>query len=120
MMQKTWNMTETLVNEQSSQSTQRELPNEYQHDSVKTVSKNLWVLVLWTKVALKGLSSYLAPLTVYGNMWNEPETLFFWEEWGNWKHTLLFSDLAATVIDCWQNGGILWLSDASSCYKVSQ
>ena len=32
--------------------TQRELSNEYQHDRVKMVLKNLCILVLWTKVAL--------------------------------------------------------------------
>ena len=33
-MQKTWKMTETLANGYSSESTQRELSNEYQHDRV--------------------------------------------------------------------------------------
>ena len=37
----------------SSESTRRELTNEYQHDRVnKMVFKNLCILVLWTKVAL--------------------------------------------------------------------
>ena len=36
----------------SSESTQRELSNEYQHDRVKMVVKSLCILVLWTKVAL--------------------------------------------------------------------
>ena len=45
-------MTGTLANGYSSESTQLELSNEYQHDSVKIISKNLFVLVLWTKVAL--------------------------------------------------------------------
>ena len=45
-------MTETQANGYSSKSTQRELSNEYQHDRVKTVFKNLCVLVLRTKVAL--------------------------------------------------------------------
>ena len=40
IMQKGWKMTETLANGYSSESTQRELSNEYQHD------------VLWMKVAL--------------------------------------------------------------------
>ena len=41
----------------SSESTQRELSNEYQHDRVKMVFKNLCVIALWTKVAsaLEGL-----------------------------------------------------------------
>ena len=38
--------------------TQKEISNEYQHDRVEMVFKNLCVLVLWTKVAsaLEGLS----------------------------------------------------------------
>ena len=50
-------MTEPLANGYSSESTQRELSDEYQHDRVKMVFKNLCVLVLWTKVAsaLEGL-----------------------------------------------------------------
>ena len=50
-------MTETLTNGYSSESTQRELSNEYQHDRVWIVFKKLCVLVLWTKVAsaLEGL-----------------------------------------------------------------
>ena len=45
-------MTETLAHGYSSESTPRELSNEYQHDRAKMVFKNLWVIVLWTKVAL--------------------------------------------------------------------
>ena len=43
----------------SSESTKRELSNEYQHDRVKMVFKNLCTLVLWTKVAsaLEGLKN---------------------------------------------------------------
>ena len=50
-------MTENMVNGYSSESTQRELSNEYQHDRVEMVFKNLSILVLWTKVAsaLEGL-----------------------------------------------------------------
>ena len=44
-------MTKTLANGYSSESTQRELFYEYQHDRVWTVFENLCVLVLWTKVA---------------------------------------------------------------------
>ena len=49
---------ETLANGYSSESTQRELSNEYQHDRVWMVYKNLCICVLWTsKVAsaLEGL-----------------------------------------------------------------
>ena len=34
MMQRTWKMIETLAHGHSSESTQRELSNEYQHDRV--------------------------------------------------------------------------------------
>ena len=46
-----------LANGYSSESAQQELSNEYQHDRVLMVSKNLCILVLWTKVAsaLEGL-----------------------------------------------------------------
>ena len=60
--------TETLAYGYPSESTQRELSNEYQHDSVEMVFKNRCVLVLRTKVAtaLKGLmedlSQYLGVL----------------------------------------------------------
>ena len=50
-------MTETLANGYSSEGTQRELSNEYQHDRIKMVFENICVLVFWTKVAsaLEGL-----------------------------------------------------------------
>ena len=50
-------MTETLANGYSSESTQRELSNGYQHDRVWMVFQNLRILVLWTKIvlALEGL-----------------------------------------------------------------
>ena len=43
-------MTEALANGYSSDSTQLELSNEYQHNPVKTVFKDLSILVLRTKV----------------------------------------------------------------------
>ena len=51
-------MTETLAYGYSSESTQRKLSNEYQHDRVKMVFKNLCVIILWTKeaLALEGLN----------------------------------------------------------------
>ena len=54
---KPWKITETLANGYSYESTQWELSNEYQHDSVKMVFKNLCIFVLWMKVAsaLEGL-----------------------------------------------------------------
>ena len=53
-------MTETLAHGYSSESTQREQSNEYQHDRVCIFSKNLCVLVLWMKVApaLVGLCNF--------------------------------------------------------------
>ena len=56
-------MTETLANGYSSESTQRELSNEYQHDRVWVFFKNLGVIVLWTKVAsaLEGLRRSVIP-----------------------------------------------------------
>ena len=58
MMQKTLEMTETLAYGYSTKSTQQKLSNEYQHDRVQIIFKNLCLLVLWTKVAsaLEGLS----------------------------------------------------------------
>ena len=58
MMLKKQKMTETLAHGYSSKSTQRELSNEYQHDRVKMVFKDICIVVLCTKVAsaLEGLS----------------------------------------------------------------
>ena len=46
-----------MANGYSSESTQQELSNEYQHDRVWMVYENICVFVLWMKVAsaLKGL-----------------------------------------------------------------
>ena len=51
-------MTVTLANGYSSESTQRELSNEYQHDRDSMFFKKCCVLVLWMKVAsaLEGLT----------------------------------------------------------------
>ena len=71
-MLKTWKRTETLAYWYSSESTQRELCNEYQYDRVLLVCyQNLCVLVLWTKVAsaLEGLiwrgSNFLTAVSDY-------------------------------------------------------
>ena len=45
-------MTGILAHGYSSESTQQELSNEYQHDRVWMFIKNLFFLVLWMKVAL--------------------------------------------------------------------
>ena len=51
-------MTETLANGYSSESTTRELSNEYQHDRVVMIFKDVCVLLLLTNVgsALEGLT----------------------------------------------------------------
>ena len=51
-------ITETLANGYSSESTRRELSNEYQDDRVSMVFQESCILVLWTKVvsALEGLT----------------------------------------------------------------
>ena len=58
MQKKLRKMTETMAHRYSSESTRRELSNEYQYDRVQMFFKNLCILVLWTKVAsaLEGLS----------------------------------------------------------------
>ena len=57
MMQKSWKMTETLALGYSSESARWELSNEYQHDMVLMVFKNIGVLVLWWNevLAMEGL-----------------------------------------------------------------
>ena len=50
-MQETREITETMANGYSYESTQREQSNNYQHGRVQMVFKKLCVLVLWTKVA---------------------------------------------------------------------
>ena len=66
MMQK---IIETLLYGYSSESTQQELSNEYQHDTVKKLFKNLCVLVLWMKVAsaLEGL-----PFITFSSIFFDP------------------------------------------------
>ena len=65
-------MTETLAHGYSSDSTQRELCNEYQHDRFFMVFKNLSVLVLWMKVALasEGLAFLCLSSLVENYSWN--------------------------------------------------
>ena len=57
MQKKTYKTTEILANGFSSESTQRKLSNEYQHDRVKMVFKVPCLLVIWINVgsALEGL-----------------------------------------------------------------
>ena len=61
-------MTETLAHGYSSESTRQELSNEYQHDRVYMVFKNLCILVLRTKVA-SALEGFLSR-GVYLTVWN--------------------------------------------------
>ena len=74
IMQKSWKITETLANGYSSESTQRELSNEYQHDRVLIVFKDFGILVLWMKVAsaLEGLNMVMA--FIFG--WNRFNYMF--------------------------------------------
>ena len=60
MQKKTRKITETLANGYSSESTWRELSNEYQDDRVSMVFQESCILVLWKKVvsALEGLRFY--------------------------------------------------------------
>ena len=51
-MQKIRQMTKTLAHWYPSESTQQELPNEYQHEGVPMVFTNFCILMLWTKVGL--------------------------------------------------------------------
>ena len=44
-------MTETMANGYSYKSTQEELCNEYKHDRIWMVFKNIWALLLWMRVA---------------------------------------------------------------------
>ena len=71
-------MTETLAYGYSSDSTQRELSNEYQHDRVQMVFENLSVIVIWMKVALalEGLSCRYQHCIQYGVplYWHNAET----------------------------------------------
>ena len=66
-MQKNFKMTETLAHGYSSESTQQKLSNEYQCDRVQVVIKNLYFLVLWTKVAsaLEGLKGSISQAPIF-------------------------------------------------------
>ena len=66
-MEKSVKIIETLANGYSSESTQRELSNEYQHDRVKMIFKNLCVFVLWMKAdsALIGLTLSMLRLRLF-------------------------------------------------------
>ena len=65
-------MAETMAHGYSSESIQRELSNEYQHDRVWMVFKIICILVVWPKVALalEGLTQ------TYGNLWDGMFTLY--------------------------------------------
>ena len=55
------NMTETMTHGCSSEGTQQDPSNEYQHYRVKVIFKNPCIIVLWTKVSstLEGLIDYI-------------------------------------------------------------
>ena len=67
MMEKPGKITESLAHGYSSEHTQREPSNEYQHDRVYMVFRKLCILVLWTRAAsaLEGLKGIL-PCTQSG------------------------------------------------------
>ena len=77
-------MTETLACGYSSDSTHRELSNEYQYDRVKMVFKNLCVFVLWMKVALalEGLKPTLILSSCLICKLGEIAAIFKLEIWG--------------------------------------
>ena len=52
IMQKKWKNTITLAHGYLSESTQRELFDEYQHNGVPIVFRNPCIIVLWMKVAI--------------------------------------------------------------------
>ena len=84
MMQKTYKMTEIiLAHVCSSESTQRELSNEYQHDRVSMIFKNLCVPVLWSKVAsaMEGLNQGCPNIEVLEHRHLALERSKFW-----WAH----------------------------------
>ena len=65
-------MTETLANGYSSDSTQRELSNEYQHDRVLIIC----VIVRWMKVALASPPSYIYVVISRGEPFKQsPESI---------------------------------------------
>ena len=51
MVQKNWKMAETLAHGYSSERTQQALSNQYQHDRVKKIFKNVCALLIRMKVA---------------------------------------------------------------------
>ena len=67
MMQKSWTYTETLANGYSSESTQWELSNEYQHDRLWIFFENRCIFVIWMNeaLALKGLKGQTSTSSSY-------------------------------------------------------
>ena len=61
-------MTNILAHGYSSYSAQRDLSNEYQHDRVYMVFKNLCLIVLWVKVGLawEGLTMSDVDINLHG------------------------------------------------------
>ena len=72
-------MTETLEHWNSSESTQRELCNEYQRDRIWMVFKNLCVFMFWMKVssAIEGLINIVIIFGAY--TWSTQIRFFFIE-----------------------------------------
>ena len=68
---KTWKIIEILVHGYSSKSTQQELSDEDQYDSVWLFFKNLCILALWTNLAsaLEGLTLMLLVANLTNTKW---------------------------------------------------
>ena len=97
IMQKAWKMTETLANGYSSESTQWELPYEYQPDRVWMVFKNLCILWLWMKVAsaLEGLRQYWCHCWPLRTM-----AVISSRVWQNWHVGMLCITAGADIVGC--------------------
>ena len=83
MRQKTCKMTETLACGYSSESTQREHSNEYQHDRVYMAYKDLCILVPLTKIAsaLRGLMYYFSAAAIFTGRVMFSSSLSKWSAW---------------------------------------
>ena len=87
-MQKSWKNIETLAYGYSCESTQWELSNEYQHDRVWLIFRNIGVFVLWTKVAsaLEGLNLINTVSAIFSmTCRKEADVLFHRDIWRSWR-----------------------------------
>ena len=85
---KSWKMAETLANGYSSESTWRELSNEYQEDRVYVIFKNLCFLVsVWPQALSIGWVNFTIPVG------RPQETTLVWF----WANLCLFSTVFSLV-----------------------